>query len=177
MVNVTKSGMSRLRSTCCFALLDPRKGNKRNRCFEIWWNSWLVSSLSLTIPVDRTGVHQNDQKLLCNMLMMWDILFLDISILKYLFSQSPRAHLHVVGMLRFMPDINQLILPTPFLFFSCVCFCLFGPFNFVLFLNSPDNSPFSHSVLPVLSLSYWSFQLYISLWKSPSAQIWSLVVD
>ena len=30
-------------------------------------------------------------------------------------------------------------------------------------INSPDNSPFSDSVLPVLSLPYWSFQLYISL--------------
>ena len=29
-------------------------------------------------------------------------------------------------------------------------------------INSPDNSPFSHSVLPVLFLPYWSFQLYIS---------------
>ena len=35
----------------------------------------------------------------------------------------------------------------------------------------PDNSPFSHSVLPVLCLPYWSFQLYISFWKSPSALI------
>ena len=33
-------------------------------------------------------------------------------------------------------------------------------------INSPDNSPFSHSVLPVLSLSYWSFQLYMSLYES-----------
>ena len=38
-------------------------------------------------------------------------------------------------------------------------------------INSPDNSPFSHSVLPVLSLPYRSFRLYISLWKSPSALI------
>ena len=30
-------------------------------------------------------------------------------------------------------------------------------------INSPDNSPFSHSVLVVLALPYWSFQLYISL--------------
>ena len=30
-------------------------------------------------------------------------------------------------------------------------------------INSPDNSPLSHSPLPVLSLPYWSFQLYISL--------------
>ena len=38
-------------------------------------------------------------------------------------------------------------------------------------INSPDNSPLSHSVLPVLFLPHWSFQLYVSLWKSPSALI------
>ena len=38
-------------------------------------------------------------------------------------------------------------------------------------INSPENSLFSHSALPVLSLPYWSFQLYVSLWKSPSALI------
>ena len=29
-------------------------------------------------------------------------------------------------------------------------------------INSPDNSPLFHSVLPVFILPYWSFQLYIS---------------
>ena len=38
-------------------------------------------------------------------------------------------------------------------------------------INSQDNSPLSHSVLPILFLPYWSFQLHISLWKSPSALI------
>ena len=69
--------------------------------------------------------------------------------------------------------INQLRLPTlSFLFCSCVYFCLYGPFNFFHFKISPNNSPLSHSVLPVLLLlPYWSFQLYvsISLWKSPSS--------
>ena len=36
-------------------------------------------------------------------------------------------------------------------------------------INSPDNSPLSNSVLLVLFLPYWFSQLYISLWKSPSA--------
>ena len=36
-------------------------------------------------------------------------------------------------------------------------------------INSPDSSPLSPSARPVLFLPYWSFQLYISLWKSPSA--------
>ena len=43
---------------------------------------------------------------------------------------SPRAHLHVVKMLRFMSDINQPSLP---LFCSCVYFCLYGPFNRISF--------------------------------------------
>ena len=30
-------------------------------------------------------------------------------------------------------------------------------------INSPNNSPLSHSVLPVLFLTHWSFQLDISL--------------
>ena len=38
-------------------------------------------------------------------------------------------------------------------------------------INSPDDSPLSHSVLLILFLPYWSFQLYISVWKSPSALI------
>ena len=37
------------------------------------------------------------------------------------------------------------------------------------FVNSPDNIPLSHSVLLVLFLPYWSFQLYLSSWQSPSA--------
>ena len=46
---------------------------------------------------------------------------------------SPRAHLHVVGMLWFMSDINQPNLPTPFLFCSCVYFCPYGPFDCISF--------------------------------------------
>ena len=38
-------------------------------------------------------------------------------------------------------------------------------------INSPADSPLSHSVPPVLFLPFWSFQLYISLRKSPSAQM------
>ena len=38
-------------------------------------------------------------------------------------------------------------------------------------INSPHNSPLSHSVLPLLFLPYSSFQLYLSFWKSPSAPI------
>ena len=58
-------------------------------------------------------------------------------------------------------------------FLSCLLsiFVFMALSNVLHSINSPDNSPFSHSVLVVLALPYWSFQLYISLWKSPSALI------
>ena len=53
--------------------------------------------------------------------------------------------------------------------------CLFLPFMALstVFhsINSPDNSPLSHSVLPVLFLPYWSFQLSTFKKKSPLALI------
>ena len=68
-------------------------------------------------------------------------------------------------------DINQPTLPTPF-YSVLVSISLFMALSTVFHsINSPGNSQFSHSVLPVLSLPYWSFQLYISLWQSPSALI------
>ena len=79
---------------------------------------------------------------------------------------SPQAHLHVVGMLRF---VSKTYVPTElahsFLFCSCVYFCLCDPFNCIYSINSPNNFLFSHSVLPVLPLPCWFFQLYISFWK------------
>ena len=109
-------------------------------------------------------------------------------------SASPRIHLHVVVVLLLMSDItkracvpagsplrgggvtvyvwhNQPRLPTPFcsvLVSISVFMALSTLFHSI---NSPDNSLFSHSVLLVLILPYWSFQLYIFLWKSPSALI------
>ena len=80
---------------------------------------------------------------------------------------SPQADLHVVGMSRFMSDINQASSPLLFVLFLCLFLSLW-PFHSI---KSPDNSPFSHSVLPVLSLPDWSFQLYSPFWKSPSALI------
>ena len=44
-----------------------------------------------------------------------EALTLCIAIFKYTLSEkSPCAHLHVVGMLKFMSDLNQPSLPTPF---------------------------------------------------------------
>ena len=60
-------------------------------------------------------------------------------------------------------DINQPSLPTPFYSVS-VSVSVFVALSTVLrSINSPDNSPLSHSVLLVLFLPYWSFQLYLSL--------------
>ena len=54
------------------------------------------------------------------------------------------AHLHEVGMLRFMSDIHQPSLPTPFCS-VLVSISVFMALSTVFHsLNSPDNSPFSH---------------------------------
>ena len=68
-------------------------------------------------------------------------------------------------------DLNQPSLPTPF-YSVLVSVSVFMVLSAVFHsMNSPDNSPLSHSVLAVLCLPDWSFQLYISLCKSPSALI------
>ena len=60
--------------------------------------------------------------------------------------------------------INQPSLPTPFCCSVLVSASVFTALSTVYHsMNSPDNSLLSHSVLPVLFLPYWSFQLYISL--------------
>ena len=67
------------------------------------------------------------------------------------------AHLHMVGMLRFMFDINQPSLPAHFysvLVSISVFMALLTVFRSI---NSPDNSPLSSSVLLVLFPPYWSF--------------------
>ena len=58
-------------------------------------------------------------------------------------------------------DINQPSLPTPF-YSVLVPVSVFMALSTVFHsINSPDNSPLSHSGLPVLVLPYWSFQLHI----------------
>ena len=60
-------------------------------------------------------------------------------------------------------DINQPSLPTPF-HSVLVSVSVFTALSAVFHsINSPDNSPLSYSVLPVLFLLYWPFQLYVSL--------------
>ena len=75
---------------------------------------------------------------------------------------SPRAHLHVVGMLRFYVfDVKQPSLHTPFYSVLVSVSVSVALSTVFLSISSPDNSLLSHSVLPVLFLSYWSFKLYI----------------
>ena len=60
-------------------------------------------------------------------------------------------------------DINQPSMHAPshsVLVSISVCIALSTVFRAI---NSSDNSPLSHTVLPVLFLPYWSFQLYTSL--------------
>ena len=60
-------------------------------------------------------------------------------------------------------NISQSSLPTPF-HSVLVSISVFMALSTVFHsINSPDNSPLSHSVLPVSFLPYWSFQLCISL--------------
>ena len=63
----------------------------------------------------------------------------------------------------YVVDIKQLSLPAPFhsvLVSVSVFMALSTVFDSI---DSPDNSLLSHSVLLVLFLLYWSFQLYICL--------------
>ena len=60
-------------------------------------------------------------------------------------------------------DINQPSVPTSF-YSVLVSTSVFESLSTVFHrINSLDNSPLSHSVLSVLIMPYWSFQLYISL--------------
>ena len=56
----------------------------------------------------------------------------------------PRAHLHVLGMLRLMPWHKPTELAHSFLFRSCVCFYLYVLSTVFHFIHSPGNFPLSH---------------------------------
>ena len=59
----------------------------------------------------------------------------------------------------YVSDINQPSVPTRF-YSVLVSVSVFMALSTVFhFINSPDNFPLSHSVLPVLVLLYWCFQL------------------
>ena len=79
-----------------------------------------------------------------------------------LLCEFPQAHLHVVGMLRFMSGFNQPSLSTPFHSIFVSVSVLMALSTVLHSINFHDTSPPSHSVLPVLFLPDWSFQLFIS---------------
>ena len=62
----------------------------------------------------------------------------------------------------YVKHINQPSLPTPFYSILVSIFVFTALSTVFISVNSPDNSPLSHTVLPVLTLPYWSFQLHIS---------------
>ena len=69
----------------------------------------------------------------------------------------------------YVVEINQPSLPIPF-YSVLVSVSAFKALLTVFHsINSSDNSSLSHSLLSVLILPYRSFQLYISLRKSPSS--------
>ena len=115
--------------------------------------SFLTPSASTRFPYASLSV---------DFLLSWRISFPR----KFPSLQSPRAHLHVVGMLRFMSMTKtNRACPLLFILFLCLFLSLWPASTVFHSINSLDNCPFSHSVLPVLYLPYWSFQLYVSLWS------------
>ena len=60
-------------------------------------------------------------------------------------------------------NIGQPSLPTPFYSVHVSVSVFLALSTIFHFINSPDDSPLSRSVLPVSFLPHWSFQLYISL--------------
>ena len=77
---------------------------------------------------------------------------------------SLRAPLHMVGHVAvYVFDINQPSLPTPFYSVPVSFYVSLALSTTFYSINSLNNSPFSGSVLPVLSLPYWSFELYIAV--------------
>ena len=82
-----------------------------------------------------------------------------------------RSPSHGWDVVVYVKDIHQSSLPT-FFYSVLLSISVFMAHSTVFHsINFPDNLPLSYSVLPVSVLLYWCFQLYISLWKFPSAVI------
>ena len=94
-----------------------------------------------------------------------------MTIMCSLICQSSRAHLHMAGMLRFVFDVNQPGLSTPFypVLVSISVFVVLSTVFRSAFLQTTVR--FLNSVLSALFLPYWSPQLYLSLWVSFSPDI------
>ena len=104
-----------------------------------------------------------------------DFIFLPFLTQRVTWDTNARFRLwHMIWLLVFYPHMYDLCLwhkPTElahsFLLCSCVYFCLYGTFNCISFHQ------FSRQLrsLTLFFRSNWSFQLYVSVWKSPSALI------
>ena len=153
----------KVKCTCVYPNV-PKRGhsaannNKTVRMCEGWKCEELVIHLVPTVQVTHNAFF---------ILFSWRMVFgwntsLDVQkayklpeeLINAVLAESPRAHPHVVGMWRFMSDINQPSLPTP-VYSVLVSVSVFMPLSTVFHSpNSPDNSPFSDSVLPVLSFCH-----------------------
>ena len=81
---------------------------------------------------------------------------------------SPRAHLHVVWVLRYKPTE----LAHSVLFCSCVCFCLYGPFSCISFNKfSRQLSAFSLCSSGLMSASLVLSAIYLCMKVSLSTDI------
>ena len=85
--------------------------------------------------------------------------------------QSLWGHLHVVGTLWFMSDLNQPSLSTPFYSVLVSIFAFMALSTVFHSINSPDNSPFSHSVLVVSSALLVLSAMYLFMKVSFSPDI------
>ena len=136
-----------------------------HRCRYLWWLSPFppTSCLLYWISITRAASYEQSW-------CQWHPMLLS-SVPVGSPSRGGDVALYVFDM------INQPSLPTPF-YSVHVSISVFMALSTVFrSINSPGNSLLSHSVLLVLFLPYWSFQLSISLWKFPSALMLSFVVD
>ena len=90
------------------------------------------------------------------------------------------AYLHMLGMLQIMSDIKQPRLPTPFYSVLVSVSVLMTLSTVSHSINSPDNSPFSDSVLPIFisaSLVLSTVYMFMKVSFSPDIIPRAVVAD
>ena len=94
-----------------------------------------LNSIIIQTPVLASVCHiQHNTRRFCWPLLFSFSIILPSDVIKASTCRpSPRAHLHVLGMLSLMPCLKPTELVHSSLFRSCVSFCLYGPFNCILF--------------------------------------------
>ena len=165
---------------CCGLCLDINQPS-----LPIPFYSVLVSiSVFMSFSTVFHSINSSDNSLLSHSVL--PVLFCLTGPFSYNTSlcESPRAHLHVVGMLGFVFWHKPIELAHSFLFRSCVYFCLYGPFNCIsLHKFSRQLSAFSlcssglSSALFVFSTIYlflkvsFSPDIILSAWLGSKHQI------